>query len=350
MPRAIVSQLRCVVGILAVAMAVCLPTTVRADIAYFVSKTNGGLYTFDTSGTSITALTGTNTFPNATALAMGSDGNLYVGDSTGGGSIRRYVMASGSVSTVVTLSGSNPVFGSGPVSPTAIAFTPGGAMLVGRNPQESFSGYPSGQVLEVVGWNGGSPTVQNYTSGTTPNYQTGLAVAADGTLYASNTTYDIFVSPPALIGNVLTFSGSGAYQSVAAADATATGGLSGPAGLGLFGDSLFIASTMNGNVYKTDLTDPNTTTNTSLFASTGGDYVGPLAVLTDSGLLVGSVSGVPGLIYQFDASGEFVTAFGGSSYGQIGGIVAVPEPSALLLAMAGAASTRLWRLRGRRGA
>jgi sugar lactone lactonase YvrE len=350
MPWTIGSRLRRVVAILAGAMAVCLPVTVGADIAYFVSKTNGGLYTFDTSGTSITALTGTNTFPNATALAMGSDGNLYVGVSTGGGSIWRYSMANGSVSTVVTLSGSNPAFGSGPVSPTAIAFTPGGAMLVGRNPQESFSGYPSGQVLEVVGWNGGSPTVRNYTSGTTPNYQTGLAVAADGTLYVSNTTYDIFVSPPALIGNVLTFSGSGAYQSVAAADGTATGGLSGPAGLGVIGNSLFIASTMNGNVYKTDLTDPNTATNTSLFASTSGDYVGPLSVLTDGGLLVGSVSGVPGLIYRFNATGTLVGTFGDASYGQIGGIVAVPEPSAVFLALAGAACTRLWRLCGRRGA
>jgi sugar lactone lactonase YvrE len=350
MPRAIVSRLRRVLGILGLVIAVGTPTASRADIAYFVSKTTGGLYQFDTSGTAITAITGTNTFPNATALALGPDGNLYVGDSTGGGSIKRYVMASGSVSPVVTLSGSNPAFGSGPVSPTAIAFTPGGAMLVGRNPQESFSGYPAGQVLEVVGWSGGSPSVRNYTSGTTLNYQTGLVVAADGTLYTSNTTYDIFVNPPALIGNVLTFSGSGAYQSVAAADGTATSGLSGPAGLGVIGNSLYIASTMNGNVYKTDLTNPNTATNTSLFAETDGDYIGPLAVLADGGLLVGSVSGVPGLIYRFNATGTLVGAFGDASYGQIGGIVAVPEPSAVFLAVAGAACMRLWRLHGRRGA
>lgn len=348
MPQATVSRLRCVLGILVLVIGTCAPAGARADIAYFVSKTTGGLYQFDTSGTAITALTGTNTFPSATALALGPDGNLYVGDSTGGGSIRRYAMASGSTSTVVTLSGSNPAFGSGPVSPASIAFTPGGAMLVGRNPETAFSGYPSGQILEVVGWSGGSPTVQNYTSGTTPNYQTGLAVAPDGTLYASNTTYDIFVSPPALVGNVLAFNASGAYQSVAAADGSATSGISGPAGLGLIGTSLFIASAMNGNVYKTDLSDPNTETNTSLFASTGGDYVGPLAVLSDGGLLVGSVSGVPGLIYRFNAAGTLVGAFGDAPYGQIGGIVAVPEPAMKVLAAAGMACGLIrWILRHR---
>jgi len=337
-------------GIFAFTLAACMPVVARADITYFVSKTTGGLYQFDTSGTSITALTGTNTFPSATALAMGSDGNLYVGDSTGGGSIRRYVMASGSVSTVVTLSGSNPAFGGGPVSPTAIAFTPGGTMLVGRNPESQFSGYPSGQILEVVGWNSGSPTVQNYTAGTTPNYQTGLTVAPDGTLYASNTVYNVLATPPALIGDVLKFNGSGAYQSVIAADASGSGGLNGPTGLGISGNSLYIASTMDGNVYKTDLTNPDTATNTTIFGSTGGDYIGPLSVLSGGGLLVGSVSGATGLIYRFDTEGNLVGSFGGASYGQIGGIVAVPEPSAVFLTLAGAACIGLRRLRRRHGA
>ena len=321
-----------------------------ADVVYFVSKTTGGLYSFNTAGGGITSLTGTNTFSDATALAMGPDGNLYVGDSTAGGSVRRYTMAGGGVSTVVTLSGSNPAFGSGPVSPASIAFTPGGKMLVGRNPETAFSGYPAGQVLEVVGWNGGSPTVQDYTSGTTPDYQTGLTVAPDGTLYASNTTYNVLAVPPALVGNVLKFSGSGAYQSVTAVDATATGGLAGPAGLGVSGNSLYIASAMNGNIYRTDLMNPNTATNTTLFASTGGDYLGPLSMLSDGGLLAGSVSGVPGVIYQFDTSGNLVNTFGGGTYGQIGGVVAVPEPTAVLLAAVGVSCVGLGRLRRRRGA
>lgn len=332
------------------ALAGLAPTSVTlADTVYFVSKMTGSLYSFSTTGTTITPLTVANTFPNATALAMGSDGNLYVGDATNGGSIRRFVVSSGSVSTVVTLSGSSPSFGGGPVSPAAIAFTPSGSMLVGRNPQSQFIGYPAGQVLEVVGWNGASPTVQNFTSGTNPNYQTGLAVAADGTLYASNTLYDIFAQPqPALLGDVLAFDASGAYQSVVAADGSGSGGLFGPSGLAVSGSSLFIASTMNGNIYRTDLTDPNTATNTTVFASTGGDYVGPLALLSDNSLLVGSVADPSGVIYRFDASGDLVNSFGGPEYGAIGGIVAVPEPATLTLTAMAAASAVLRRIRRRR--
>lgn len=332
-------------------VALCLAPacTVRADTAYFVSRTSGGLYTFDTSGGGITALTAGNAFPNAAALALGPDGNLYIGDTTGGGSVRRYALASGSISTVVTLSGADPAFGGGPVAPTAIAFTPGGALLVGRNPETQFAGYPAGQVLEVVGWNGGAPSVRNYTSGASLIYQTGLTVAPDGTLFASNTAYDLLATPPTLVGNVVKFGASGTFQSVIAADGAATGGLSGPTGLGVFGGSLFIASAMNGKVYKTDVGNPDPATNTVEFANTGGDYPGPLAVLADGGLLVGSVSGPAGLIYRFDATGGLVMAFGGPAYGQIGGIVAVPEPAAGLLALWGASCAWLWRTRRRRG-
>jgi sugar lactone lactonase YvrE len=328
-----------VVGLLA-------PATVAADVVYFVSKTTGGLYSFDTSGGGITTLSGAGTFSSPSALAMGSDGNLYIGDATGSGRIAKYVMTSGSVSSIVMLSGTDPSFGSGPVSPASIAFTPAGAMLVGRNPENAFAGFPAGQVLEIVGWNSGTPTVQNYTSGTTLNYQTGLAVAPDGTLYATNTVYDIFASPnPALVGDVLKFDGSGLYQSVTAVDGSGTGGLFGPTGLAVSGDSLYVASAMNGNVYKTDLTNPDTATNTSLFGSANGDYVGPLSLLSDGSLLAGSVSGPAGLIYQFDSSGDLINAFGAPAYGQIGGIVAVPEPSAFVLAAAGVTGFAVWRVR-----
>jgi hypothetical protein len=334
-------MLRRILPVLVATLCLAPALPVRADLVYFVSKTTGGLYTFDTSGGGIIPLTGTSAFPNATALAMGPDGNLYIGDSTGGGSIRRYTLASGSVSTVVTLTG---------VSPTALAFTPGGAMLVGRNPESQFAGYPAGQVLEVVGWNGGTPTVQNYTSGSGLNYQTGLTVAPDGRLFASNTLYSIFVSPPELTGNVVAFDSAGVYQRVVASDGTGLGGLSGPTGLGVFGNSLFIASAMNGKVYKTNLANPDPATNTIEFATSGGDYLGPLAMLSNGNLLVGSVSGPAGLIYEFDTTGSLVNAFGsGGGYGQIGGIVAVPEPAAAVLALAGASCVGLWRMRRRGG-
>jgi sugar lactone lactonase YvrE len=333
-------------------MGTCAPAGARADIAYFVSKTTGGLYQFDTSGTAITALTGTNTFPSASALALGPDGNLYVGDATGGGSIKRYVMASGSVSTVVTLNGSGPAFTDSPVNPGAIAFTSGGSMLIGRNPEVAFfpggvAAWPGGSVLSVTGWRvGESASISSYTTGTSQNYSPGLAVSSNGTLYASNSFYN--AGTGLMTGDVLKFDGTGAYQSVTAADNSGSGGLFGPSGLGISGNSLYIASTMTGNVFKTDLTNPDESTNTTIFGTTGGDYIGPLSMLSDGGLLVGNVAS-SGLMYRFDPAGNLLNTIGGSSYGAIGGIVAVPEPSAVFLAVAGAACARLWRLRGRRG-
>lgn len=337
-------------------LAVCMPTSmVVADTVYFVSRSTGSLYTFDSAGGVITALTGTSTFPDASALAMGADGNLYVGDSTGGGSIKRYVIATGSVSTVVSLNGSGPAVPGSPVNPGAIAFSADGTMLVGRNPAVAFfpggvAAWPGGSVLGVTGWRDGeTPSVSAFTSGTSQDYSPGLAVAPDGSLYVSNSFYD--ATTFVMTGSVLGFDASGAFQTAVAADGSATGGLSGPAGLAVSGNSLFTASTMNGNVYKTDLMNANTATNTSLFASTDGDYLGPLALLANGNLLVGSVSGPAGLIYQFDPTGSSLTPFGGAEYGQIGGIAVapVPEPGAIVLAVVGIAGAAC-RLRCRSAA
>lgn len=343
---------RLVVVVLACA---ALTNAVRADIVYFVSKDTGALYQLNPAGGAVTSLTGTNTFPNATALAMGPDGNLYVGDATNGGSIRRYTLAGGGVETVVALNGSGPAFSGSPVNPGSIAFTPGGSMLVGRNPEVAFfpggvAAWPGGPVLSVTGWRTGeSPSISSYTSGTSQNYAPGLAVAADGTLYASNSFYD--AQTFLMTGNVLKFNGAGAYQSVVAADGSGTGGLYGPSGLALSGELLYIASTMDGNIYKTDLTNPNTATNTTVFASTDGTFIGPLAMLSDGSMLTGYVGGVVnrGKILRFDASGSLINTFGATEYGAIGGIVAVPEPTAVVLAVVGAACVGLARLR-RRGA
>jgi hypothetical protein len=322
----------------------------RADLAYFVSKTTGGLYSLDTSnaGAGIATLAPAGTFTSPAALALGPDGNLYVGDSVGGGRVARYVVATGSVATVASLSGS------GPASPGAIAFRPGsqgGDMLVGRNPETAFYSYPTGPVLKVSAWGvGQTAAVQGYTTGASLDYSPGLAVAADGTLYVSNSLYDI--TTYAMTGNVLKFDPSGSYQTAVTADGSGSGGLFGPSGLALVGTSLYVASTMNGYVYKTDLANPNTATNTAAFAYAGGDYIGPLAALSDGSLLVGSVSGPAGLIYEFDSSGSMTGYFGASSYGQIGGIAVapVPEPGAATLAVVAIAGLLVARHRQRRRA
>jgi len=337
-------------GLHAFVVVTCLTQAVaRADLTYFVSKTTGGLYSFETSsaGAGISTLAAAGTFTSPAALALGPDGNLYVGDSAGGGRVARYVMSTGSVATVASLSGA------GPVSPGAIAFRPGSQgsdMLVGRNPETVFYSYPTGPVLKVSGWGAGqTATVQDYTTGASLDYSPGLAVAADGTLYVSNSRYDVMTTY-AMTGNVLKFDSSGSYQTVITADGSGSGGLFGPSGLALVGTSLYVASTMNGYVYKTDLTNSNTATNTAAFAYAGGDYIGPLAALSDGSLLVGSVSGPAGLIYEFNSSGTMTGYFGASSYGQIGGIAVapVPEPGAATLAMVAVAGLlvarhRQWR-------
>lgn len=326
-----------------------LVTAVRAETVYFVSRANGGLYSFDTSGTAITTVKEPNTFSQPAALAFGPDGNLYIGDATAGGRIARYEFSGGNVSTVVALSGTDPAFSGGPVSPAAIAFRPTGQMLVGRNPEAIFTGAPAGPVLQVSGWEvGGTATVQDYTSGTTQTYSPGLAVAADGTLYASNSLYG--VETFLLTGNVLKFGPGGTFQAEVAADGSGSGGLFGPTGLALAGNSLYIASVMDGIVYETDLTNPDTATNTTVFGITNGDNIGPLATLANGNVLAGAVA-TTGLIYQFDPSGELVgSPFGGGSYGAIGGLAVapVPEPSTVVIGLTGVAV--LVNLVRRRGA
>jgi sugar lactone lactonase YvrE len=344
-------MIRRIVPVIAALAAIVPAARLDADVVYFVSKTDGGLYSLNTSGGAITTISGTGTFTSPSALALGPDGNLYVGDATDGGSIKRYVTSSGSISMVAPLNGTGPAFSGAPVNPAAIAFTPGGAMLVGRNPEVAFfpggvAAWPGGSVLSITGWQAGeSPAIASYTSGTTQNYSPGLAVAADGTLYTSNSFYD--AGTLQMTGNVISFNSSGADPTEVAADQTGSG-LSGPAGLALSGNSLFIASTMNGNVYRTDLANPNPLSNTVLFGSTGGDYLGPLVLLSDGGLLAASVLPNSGTIYRFNASGNLIGTFGGPSYGQIGGIAAVPEPGAMLLAATAGVVLSLRHSLGRR--
>jgi sugar lactone lactonase YvrE len=107
--------------LLALLVVVAPMAAAVADTVYFVSRSTGSLYTFDSGGGAIATLTGTNTFPDASALAIGTDGNLYIGDSTGGGSIKRYVTATGSVSAARSIPGRSP---SQPTAPCSWAATP----------------------------------------------------------------------------------------------------------------------------------------------------------------------------------------------------------------------------------
>lgn len=341
-----------ITGLAAFALA-SPPRHLRADTVYVTSLSTGGLFRFDSANPTGTMeiVSGTGTFVGPSALAFGPDGNLYIGESGDGFSqpprIRRYQVATGSVSPV-------PVAEIPGVFPAAIAFqrpADGGRMLIGRSP---FFPEAYGPVMALAGWNSGTATIGSFTSGTGMQSSAGLAVAADGTVYAANTTY---AGPGAgITGVVQSFDAAGNPIATIAPGPSVPGPAYGPGGLVLDGSTLYSASIQNGAIYATSLTGTTTTE----FAATGFPFqVGPLARLSDGRFLAGSVSG-GGNIYQFSETGGSpigppINFFGVdvsgtfSYFGQVGGIavVPVPEPATIGLTLVGGAGVA-WRLRRRR--
>jgi sugar lactone lactonase YvrE len=267
------------------------------------------------------------------ALALGPDGNLYIGEAGNPGTyaprISRFNLSTNSLSVVHT-------FAAFDVFPGSLAFS-GSDLLIGRNP--FFQN--TGPIVKLAGATGGVLAVSDYTTGGSLASSPGLALAADGSLYVSDQTYDAISGQAS--GPVKRFDPSGAY--VGEVIASGSNGLSGPTGLAINGSTLFTASIMEGTVVQTNLT----TDVTSPFASAGGPFgVGSLALLSDGGLLAGNPS-ANGNIYRFGSNGTLLDTYS-TGLGQIGGVVAVPEPSAVLLVVAGVACTSLRWLRSRRGA
>ena len=336
MPRPTASA---IVFLVAISLAAGMRPS-RADTVYVASFTTGELVRYDSTnpaGTAI-ALSGSGSLAKPAALAMGADGNLYIGEAGDGATIApkisRFNLSTNSLSTVTT-------FAAFDVFPGSIAFK-GSDMLIGRNP---FFGN-TGPIVKLTGWNGGTVATSDYTSGGSLASSPGLAVAADGTLYVSDQSYN-FVSGIAS-GPVKRFDAAGAY--VGEVIASGSSGLFGPTGLAIDGSTLYVASIMNGNVLRTSLGSDVT----QAFASTGRPFeVGPLALLADGGILAGSPAGT-GSIYRFEPWGELLGTYP-SGLGQIGGIVAVaavPEPGTVALAAGGLAAVagHVVRVRRRRGA
>jgi len=307
---------------LAIVVAALTAAPSRADTVYGVSFNNGRIIRYDSTNPTATVVTlsGTGTMVNASGLALGPDGNLYIGEAGDGStvapSIRRFNLTSNTLSTVYT-------FSSFDVAPGALLFK-GNDLLVGRNPIFS----PPGAVVKVVNATSGTVTYGDYTSGGGLAATPGLAIAADGSLYVSDQSYNPLSGIAS--GPVKKFDALGAY--VGEVIASGSSGLFGPTGLGIRGTTLFTASIMDGTVLQTNLLDDSTT----VFGSAGGPYqASPLALLSDGGLVVGSASG-GGAIYRLDASGSVVDTFN-SGLGTIGGLVVapVPEPTTLVTAAIG---------------
>jgi hypothetical protein len=256
------------------------------------------------------------------AIAVGPDGNLYIGEDGDGATVApkvtRYAVASGSLETVHT-------FTAFEVFPGSLIFK-GTDLLVGRNP---FFGN-TGPIVKIANASGSGSLASS----------PGLALAADGQLYVADQTYSFVTSVAS--GPVKRFDAAGAY--VGEVIASGSSGLSGPTGLAITGTTLYTASIMSGAVLQTNLAGDTT----QPFASAGGPFeVGALALLSDGTLLASSPSG-SGSIYLFGTDGTLLGTYA-SGLGQIGGIAAVaavPEPASITLAFGGlAAFTCLFRRR-----
>jgi hypothetical protein len=315
-------------------VAAACPVLVHAETVYVVSFTTGELVRYDSTDPAGTAtvLTGSGSLINPSALAVGPDGNVYIGEDGDGGTfaprISKFEPATLTLSTVVA-------FGAFDVFPGSFAFK-GNDLLVGRNP---FYGN-TGPIVKVTNATGGVVAVSDYTTGGDLASSPGLALAADGGLYVADQTYN-FLSGIAS-GPVKRFDATGTY--VGEVIASGSSGLSGPTGLAISGSTLYTTSIMDGSILQTNLA----TDATRAFASGGSPFaIGALALLAEGGLIAGSPSG-SGTVYQFANDGTLLGTYA-SGLGQIGGVatVAVPEPAALTLVAAGVAAVG-WLARRRR--
>lgn len=313
----------CLVAAAAIACAT-LVATARGDTVYAVSFNDGRLIRFNSADPSNTVVTlsGSGAMGRAAGLALGPDGNLYIGDNGDLGSIapsiKKFDLTTNVLSTVHT-------FSSFELFPGSLAFK-GNDLLVGRNPLVE----NTGPIVRLANAVGGTATPSDFTSGGSLASSPGLAIGADGSLYVSNQTYS--QTSGTASGPVVRFDSTGNY--VGEVIASGSSGLAGPTGLGIRGNTLYTVSIMNGSILKTNLLDNSTTA----FGSAGGPFqASPLALLSDGGLIVGSAGGA-GAIYQFDAAGTLTSSFN-SGLGTIGGLVVapVPEPTTLVTAAIGLA-------------
>jgi WD40 repeat protein len=288
-----------------------------ADTVYVASFTTGELVRYDSADPAGTAtvLSGSGSLIQPGALAVGPDGNVYIGEDGDGATfaprISKFEIATNTLSTVVA-------FGAFDVFPGSLAFK-GNDLLIGRNPFYS----NTGPIVKLANATGGPLALSDYTTGGSLASSPGLALASGGELYVSDQTYN-FVSGIAS-GPVKRFDANGTY--VGEVIASGSSGLAGPTGLVIdsSGSTLLTASIMNGSILQTDLATDFTGSSVAI----GGSFeVGVLALLSDGNLLAGSPSG-SGAIYLVDTATWTVIDTYASGLGQIGGIATVPEPTML---------------------
>ena len=146
-----------------------LPTASWADTVYALSNNDGRVIRYDSTNPagSVVTLSSSGAIVSAAGMAIGPDGNLYIGEggnfSTVAPAIKRLNLSNNSLSTVYSFSTFN-------VFPGALVFK-GNDLLVGRNP---FFG-DTGPVVKLSNATGGSVSLSDYTAGGALASSPGLA-------------------------------------------------------------------------------------------------------------------------------------------------------------------------------
>jgi streptogramin lyase len=318
--------------LLAIAAGLAPAVFAHADTVFFTSKSTGSLFSFNwtstTTGTIVPTTVRTGLLsPNG--MGLGSDGNLYVTETGANrtGKITRVQPASGTSSVVVNLPGTDPA---------GVAFLPnGGNMIVSSlEPDDSDDGVV---LFEVNGWSGNAASARPYT---TFPLSGGSAVATgpNGEVLVSNN--------PGYNGNILGFTSGSATPATVIVNGIDSSQTRAPTGLLVDGSTLYSLSIVDNRLLKTDLSaqSPSTATLASLSANS---FPSALAMLSNGSLLVGTAN-YSGQFFVVDPLTGNYTDFFVSGAGQVGGIIAVPEPATLALAAIGLAVIG-WHARRRLG-
>ncbi len=275
------------------------------DDVFAVGFSTGELIKFQTTdpiGTKTTLLTA-GSLVSPTALIVGPDCDLYIGESGDGSTfaprVSKFELDTLTLSTVYAFSDFS-------VFPGSFVFL-GDDLLIGRDPKL----IDKGPIVRLTGATGGIPAVSDYTSGGPDDSSPGLALDHLGRLYFSDQDYNFNTSIAS--GPVSRFDDN----SISTVIADGNDGLAGPAGLVYRAGKLYVASYMSGEILQTDLTSSST----QVFADTGTALAADrITTLVDGKFWVGG--SVNGNLYQFSDSGTLLTTFA-SGLSDVGGITSV---------------------------